>query len=150
MTVEKFEIVAMKWPTTISMQNHKIMHKRTSDEFKTTGLEVPRRKRICLENNQSSSIMQKPYKEMSETEKMLNTCEDWNTGLCLNCKFGNRKRHRCSKMISDGEKGERICWGIHKEVDHEAEHTVSEEKRKTRSISNDGEERRGGEKESCP
>jgi len=148
MTVEKFEMVAMKWPTTISMQNHKMMQKRKSDQFKTTGLEVPRRKRICSEINQSSSTMQKPYKEMSETEKMLNTCKDWNAGLCLNCKFGNRKRHRCSKMISDEEMGEIICWGIHKEVDHEAEYSDNDEKRKKRAMSNDREGTRGGVKES--
>jgi len=130
MTVEKFEMVAMRWP----MPTMKKMRKKTS------GLEVPRRKRIRLEDNPSSSTMQKPYKEMSEPEKMLNTCKDWNNGLCLNCKFGNRKRHRCSKMISDGEMGEKICWGDHKEVDHEAEYTISKEKKKRRSISNDREE----------
>merc|ERR1719186_1503481 len=130
MTVEKFEMVAMRWP----MPTMKKMRKKTS------GLEVPRRKRIRLENNPSSSTMQRPYKEMSEAEKILNTCKDWNTGLCLDCKFGNRKRHRCSKMISDGEMGEKICWGDHKEVDHEAEYTISKEKKKRRSISNDREE----------
>lgn len=134
MTVDKFEMLAMKWPTT------RMRIKKSSDDYNPK--DAPRRKRIRYENTHGSSSnsssnsisnMQKPYKEMSEDEKKENTCEEWNFGQCVSCKFGNRKRHRCSRMVGDHDGSERICWGDHREAEHEPEDRDAEEQKRKRT-----------------
>ena len=67
----------------------------------------------------SETKREKELAEMTEFEKKEITCMDWNRGKCSFCKFGDRKRHLCSKMIIEGNSRKpRICWGFHKEIDH--------------------------------
>ena len=111
----------MNWPSIrIRMQpdegnvkNVQKRQKRLSDEINTKDIEVARQKR-----ERAEKVEHKPYKEMTEEEKMINTCAEWNQGKCMYCNYWDKKRHRCSKMVSAGKQGERICWENHKEVDH--------------------------------
>lgn len=100
MSLRKFEAVAMKWPST------KVEEERLQEELFQN--------RSKYEKKSEKSVI-----EMTDTEKMMDTCLDWNKGMCRKCKYGEKKRHQCSMMVR-GKGGEnRICWGNHKEVDHD-------------------------------
>jgi len=116
MNLRKFEMLALKWPT-----NHQLRMKSKYSKLKYTNTETKPEDVI------------KSYMEMTEDEKRENTCNDWNFRKCLDCKFGNRKRHRCSKMIS-GDNGTKICWGLHREVDHDLKLMKESKKRSRNSL----------------
>jgi len=116
MSLRKFEMLALKWPT-----NHQLRKKSKYSKLNYANTE-----------NKPEEVI-KSYMEMTEDEKRENTCNDWNFRKCLDCKFGSRKRHRCSKMIS-GENETKICWGHHREVDHDLK-LMKESKKSSRNSS---------------
>ena len=123
-TLKALELIAAGFPETklklqpfTSMNHQETNQVRTSPnnrpnmEIEGKGLELFTRKSIRYKKNSS--------KEFTESEKKQMTCMDWNKGKCVFCQYGAKKKHRCAKMIADDKIGERICWGFHKEVEHE-------------------------------